>query len=148
MEFIYILNQFNYLLSLYHVSESLQCCCLVNKSYLFCDPMNCRPLSSCPWDFPSKDTGVGWHFPLQGIFSTQGSNPHFLHWKADYLLLSHGRSPKTMDIEPYIVESVSLASWSLYCIGGDKYYAIVISVWCIAQREKMTFYDRNREVYR
>ena len=28
----------------------------------------------CPWDFPGKNTGVGCHFLLQGIFSTQGSN--------------------------------------------------------------------------
>ena len=27
------------------------------------------------WDFPSKNTGVGCHFLLQGIFPTQGSNP-------------------------------------------------------------------------
>ena len=30
----------------------------------------------CPWDFPGKNTGVGCHFLLQGIFLTQGSNPH------------------------------------------------------------------------
>ena len=29
----------------------------------------------CSWDFPGKNTGVGCHFPLQGIFPTQGSNP-------------------------------------------------------------------------
>ena len=29
----------------------------------------------CPWNFPSKNTGVGCHFLLQGIFSTQGLNP-------------------------------------------------------------------------
>ena len=37
----------------------------------------------CPWDFPSKNTGVGCHFLLQGIFPTQGSNPRLLplqHW--------------------------------------------------------------------
>ena len=28
----------------------------------------------CPWDFPGKNTGVGCHFHLQGIFLTQGSN--------------------------------------------------------------------------
>ena len=27
-----------------------------------------------PWDSPGKNTGVGCHFLLQGIFSTQGSN--------------------------------------------------------------------------
>ena len=29
----------------------------------------------CPWHFPGKNTGVGCHFLLQGIFPTQGSNP-------------------------------------------------------------------------
>ena len=29
----------------------------------------------CPWDFPGKNTGVGSHFLLQGIFLTQESNP-------------------------------------------------------------------------
>ena len=28
----------------------------------------------CPWDFPSKNTSEGFHFLLQGIFPTQGSN--------------------------------------------------------------------------
>ena len=28
---------------------------------------------------PGKNTGVGCHALLQGIFSTQGSNPHLLH---------------------------------------------------------------------
>ena len=32
----------------------------------------------CPWDSPGKNTGVGCHFRLQGIFLTQGSNPHLL----------------------------------------------------------------------
>ena len=32
----------------------------------------------CPWDSPGKNTGVGCHFLLQGIFLTQGSNPGLL----------------------------------------------------------------------
>ena len=35
----------------------------------------------CPWDFPGKNTGVGCHFLLQGIFPTQGLNPRLLHWQ-------------------------------------------------------------------
>ena len=31
------------------------------------------------WDSPGKNTGVGCHFLLQGIFPTQGSNPGLLH---------------------------------------------------------------------
>ena len=33
----------------------------------------------CPWDFPGKNTGVGWCFLLQRIFQTQGVNPSLLH---------------------------------------------------------------------
>ena len=28
----------------------------------------------CPWNFPGKNTGVGFHFLLQEVFPTQGSN--------------------------------------------------------------------------
>ena len=50
----------------------------------------------CPWDFPGKDTGVGCHFWLQGIFLTQGSKPcllHLLNWQVDSLPLCHLGSP-------------------------------------------------------
>ena len=30
----------------------------------------------CTWNFPGKNNGVGCHYLLQGIFETQGSNPH------------------------------------------------------------------------
>ena len=33
-----------------------------------------------PWDFSSKNTGVGCHFLLQRIFPAQGLNLHLLHW--------------------------------------------------------------------
>ena len=32
----------------------------------------------CLWDFPSKNTGVGCHDLLKGIFPSQGSNLHLL----------------------------------------------------------------------
>ena len=40
----------------------------------------CRLL--CPWDLPGKPTVVGCHFLLQGLFPTQRSNRHLLHWQA------------------------------------------------------------------
>ena len=43
----------------------------------------------CPWDFPGKNTKVGCHFLLQGIFLIQGSNVCLLHWEVDSLALSH-----------------------------------------------------------
>ena len=45
---------------------------------------------------PGKNTGVGSHFLLPGIFPTQGLNPHLLcllHWQADSLPLCHMGSP-------------------------------------------------------
>ena len=40
----------------------------------------------CPWNFPGKNTRVGYHFLLQEIFSTQGLNMHLLsllRWQVD-----------------------------------------------------------------
>ena len=39
----------------------------------------------CPWDFPGKNTGVGCHFLLQGIFLTQGLNSGLLHCRQIFL---------------------------------------------------------------
>jgi len=50
-----------------------------------CGPLPTRVL--CPWDSPGKNTGVGCHALLQGIFLTQGSNPCLsclLHWQAGF----------------------------------------------------------------
>ena len=33
-----------------------------------------------PWESPGKNTGVGGHALLQGIFTAQGSNPRLLCW--------------------------------------------------------------------
>ena len=49
----------------------------------------------CPWDFPGKNTGLGYHLLLQGIFLIQGLNPPILDlwlWRVDSLLLSCRRS--------------------------------------------------------
>ena len=46
----------------------------------------------CAWDFSSRNTWVGCHFLLQGIFPTQGLNPYLLPllcWQADSLPLHH-----------------------------------------------------------
>ena len=57
-----------------------------------------RPL--CPWDFPGKNTGVGCHSLLQGIFLIQGLTLHLLHWQTDSLPLSHLGSPAFMSSSP------------------------------------------------
>ena len=70
------------------------CCavlCLVAQSCLtFCDPMDCSPPgSSVHGDSPGKNTGVGFHALLQGIFPTLGSNPGLLHCRWILYRLSH-----------------------------------------------------------
>ena len=53
------------------------CVCLVAQSCpTLCNTMDCSPPgSSVHGDSSGKNTGVGCHALLQGIFSTQGSNP-------------------------------------------------------------------------
>ena len=51
------------------------CMCSVTWSCLtLCDPVDWSPgyMEFCPWNFPSKNVGVGWCFLLQRIFPTQG----------------------------------------------------------------------------
>ena len=43
----------------------------------------------CPWISPSKNTRVGCHFLLQGIFLTQGLNPGLLHYRQILYHLSY-----------------------------------------------------------
>ena len=46
----------------------------------------------CPWDSPDKNTRVGSHSLLQGIFPTQGLNL-LLHCRQILYRLSHHGSP-------------------------------------------------------
>ena len=49
--------------------------------------MECSPARLlCPWDSPGKNTGVGCHSLLQGIFPTQGSVLSLLHLQVDSLV--------------------------------------------------------------
>ena len=47
----------------------------------------------CPWNSPGKNTGVGCHSLLHGIFLTQESNPGLLHSRQILYHLSHQGSP-------------------------------------------------------
>ena len=52
----------------------------LNHVPILCDPMDySMPGSSVYWIFPGRNTGVGCHFLLQGIFSTQGLKLCLLH---------------------------------------------------------------------
>ena len=70
-------------------------CSVMSDSVQPCELQPARLL--CPQNFPGKNTGVGCHFLLQGIFLTQGLNLPLLgllHWQVDFfLLLCHLGSP-------------------------------------------------------
>ena len=65
--------------------------------WLSCNPMDCSPSDSSVHGIPyAIITGVGCRFLLQGIFLTQGSNPHFLcllHWQVSSLPLAPSGKP-------------------------------------------------------
>ena len=102
-----ILSVLVYLSSIHTCSKTFHrvVYCLVTKSCLtLLQPHGLQPTRLlCPWDSRGKNTGVGCHFLgvgchflLQGIFPTQGSNPHLLrllHWQAESLPVRHLGSP-------------------------------------------------------
>ena len=103
----------------YLVAEDLQptiCAvlCLVTQLCLtLCDPMDCSPPDSCVHgDSPGKSTGDAL---LQGIFTTQGSNPGLQHCRQILYHLSHqeywnGQSiPSPGDLPNLGIELESLA---------------------------------------
>ena len=69
--------------------------CLVTRSCLtLCDPMDCSLLgSSVQGGSSGKNTWMGCHAFLQGIFPTQGSNPGLPHCRRILYCLSHQGSP-------------------------------------------------------
>ena len=85
--------------------------CLVAQSCpTLCDPMDCSPLgSSVHGDSPGKNTGVGCHILLQGIFPTQGSNPGLPHCRQILYHLSDQGSPGILKWVAYPISRGS--SW-------------------------------------
>ena len=56
----------------------MRCCSVAKLCSILLQPYRLKTARLlCPWHFLSKNTGVGCHFLLQGIFTTQESN---LHW--------------------------------------------------------------------
>ena len=62
----------------------------------------------CSWNSPGKNTRVGFHSLLQGIFSTQGSNPSLLHCRQLLYHLSRQGSPEGSHYLLHVPTSPSL----------------------------------------
>ena len=74
--------------------------CLVSQlCRTLCNPMYYSPPgSSVHGDSPGRNTGVGFHDLLQGIFPTQKPNPHFLHCQWIFYHLRHQGSPRILEL--------------------------------------------------
>ena len=72
------------------------CCAVLSRSFRS-DSLRLHGLQParllCPWDSLGKNTGVGCHALLQGIFQTQGLNPCLLHGRWILYPLSRQRNP-------------------------------------------------------
>jgi len=76
-----------------------------------CDPMDCSPPgSSVHGDSPGKNTAVGCHVLLQGIFLTQGLNPGLPHYRQILYHLNHKGSPRILECVVYLFSRGS--SWN------------------------------------
>ena len=86
------------------------------------DPMNHSPPgSSIHGDPPGKNTEMGCHALLQGIFPTQGLNPGLLYCRWILSCLSHQGSPRILEWVAYPLSRGS--SWlrnrtRVSCIAG------------------------------
>ena len=71
--------------------NSMMCLCAQSLSHvqLFVTPMDSPPGSSVHGILQARILKWGCHFLLKGIFPTQGSNSHLLHWQVDSLPLNH-----------------------------------------------------------
>ena len=64
--------------------------CCAQLCLTLCNPMDCStPGSSVHGDSPGKNTGMGCHALLQGIFPAQGLNPDLPHCRWILYWLSH-----------------------------------------------------------
>ena len=89
----FIFKQFHEAFS-YFIEEKVKVL-VVQSCLTLCDPMDCSPPgSSVLGDSPGKNTGVGCHPLLQGIFLIQRLNLGLLHCRQIYFYhLSHQGNP-------------------------------------------------------
>ena len=89
--------------------------CLVAQSCpALCSPMDCSPPgSSVHGDSPGKNTGVGSHAFLQGIFPIQGLKPGLPHCRWSLYRLSQGSHQRIQGYLNVITQSISTPAWSV-----------------------------------
>ena len=91
--------------------------------------MGCSPTRLlCPWDSPGRNTEVGCHALLQGIFPTQGLNPGLQLWRQILYQLSHQGSPDPLMIHQIFIQlllssRLGTGCWWSYTNEPDRNFA-------------------------
>ena len=104
-----------------------------------CDPVGCCRLgSSVRGDSAGKNTGVGGHALLQGIFPTQGSNPGLPHCGQILYQLSHKGGPWILEWVAYSFSrgssrprdrtGVSYVAGGFFPVGATREAQVYLSV--------------------
>ena len=99
---------------------------VIQSCLTLCDPIDCSPLgSSVHGDSPGKNTGVGSHAFLQGIFLSQGLNPGLLHCRQILYCLSHllgtaGSRKKTDMVLTWGIWSLGSEGDTAFCLNKDS----------------------------
>ena len=88
----------------------------------------------CPWDSPGKNTGMGCHALLQGIFPTQGSNPALPNFRWILYQLSQQGCPRILEWVAYPLSRRS--SWpgnqtGVFCIAAGFF-----TIWATRETPK------------
>ena len=106
-----------------------------------CDPMVCSPPGfSVPGNSPGKNTGVGSHCCLQGIFPTQGSNQGLLHCRQTLYRLSHQGSPRVGGREEN--STYGGKSWTSQDLAKQMYSSTASSL--SSKRQPMSLADSSK----
>ena len=105
--------------------------------------MDCSPpVISVHEDSPGKNTGVGCHALLQGIFLSQRSNPGLSHCRQILYYLSHQESPRIL--EWVAMPSSRGSSWPRDWIQVSRITGRFFTIW--ASREAQAEY--NHKIFR
>ena len=114
---------------------------VVQSCPTFCNLMDYSlPGSSIHGDSPGKNTGVGCHALLQGIFPTQGSNPGLPHCRWILCHPNHQGSPVSLDKLQEIVKDRE--AWHAVVHGVTKSQTR-LSSWTSTAKQRL-FYLRHQ----
>ena len=119
---------------------------------MLCDPVDYSLTgSSIHGDSPDKNTGVGCHALLQGIFPTWGLNLGLLHCRQILYHLSHQGSPRILEWVAYPFSRFSSQSrnWTrVSCIAGGFFTSWATrEALCVSTQRSCFSYVKNAIVH-